>query len=56
MYYNQAGQVKAAGATALDQNIIDKAEDEGWTKVEQYVQEYLEADLYLSVMVIFFPV
>lgn len=35
MYYDAAGQVRAAGATAEDQNIVDQAEAEGWSKVEQ---------------------
>lgn len=35
MYYDETGQVRAAGATAQDQNTMDQAEDEGWTKVEQ---------------------
>lgn len=43
MYYDETGQVKAAGVTVLDQNVIDMAEDEGWTKVEQYVLDIISS-------------
>ncbi|KAK0448967.1 uncharacterized protein EV420DRAFT_836050 [Desarmillaria tabescens] len=32
MYYDQDGSVKAVGAEALKQNVIEDAEDEGWLK------------------------
>ncbi|PBK82153.1 hypothetical protein ARMGADRAFT_1019748 [Armillaria gallica] len=32
IYYDQEGKVRAAGAEALKQNIIEQAEDEGWVK------------------------
>ena len=34
MYYDSDGNVKAAGAEAEGNAIIDLAEDEGWTKAE----------------------
>ena len=34
MYYDRDGNVKAAGAEAEGNAIIDLAEDEGWTKAE----------------------
>jgi len=34
MYYDPHGDVKAAGAEAEGNAIIDLAEDEGWTKAE----------------------
>ncbi|KAK0222693.1 hypothetical protein EDD85DRAFT_959951 [Armillaria nabsnona] len=32
IYYDQEGKVRAVGAEALKQNIIEQAEDEGWVK------------------------
>ncbi|KAK0448949.1 uncharacterized protein EV420DRAFT_1566344, partial [Desarmillaria tabescens] len=32
IYYDQEGNVRAVGAEALKQNIIEQAEDEGWVK------------------------
>jgi hypothetical protein len=37
IYYDKDGNVKAAGAEAEGNAIIDLAEDEGWTKAELYV-------------------
>ena len=37
MYYDKDGNVKAAGAEAEGNAIMDLAEDEGWTKAELYV-------------------
>ncbi len=37
MYYNNEGTVKAIGAEALKENIIEAAEDEGWVKYSEYV-------------------
>jgi hypothetical protein len=36
IYYDKDGNVKAAGAEAEGNAIIDLAEDEGWTKAELY--------------------
>ncbi|KAK0471597.1 hypothetical protein IW261DRAFT_1511467 [Armillaria novae-zelandiae] len=32
IYYDQEGKVRAVGAEALKQNVIEQAEDEGWVK------------------------
>ncbi|EIW80615.1 hypothetical protein CONPUDRAFT_125441 [Coniophora puteana RWD-64-598 SS2] len=34
LYYDRNQQARAIGAEALQENIIEKAEEEGWTKVE----------------------
>lgn len=34
LYYNQEGQVCSVGAEALQESVIEKAEDEAWTKLE----------------------
>ncbi|KAK0448954.1 uncharacterized protein EV420DRAFT_1566356 [Desarmillaria tabescens] len=36
MYYDCEGTVKAIGAEALKENIIEAAEDEGWTKYSEF--------------------
>jgi molecular chaperone DnaK (HSP70) len=36
IYYDKNGMVRAAGAEALQENIIEQAEDEEWTKVEWF--------------------
>jgi len=37
MYYDQEGIVRAVGAEALQEGIIEQAEDENWIKVEWLV-------------------
>ena len=34
LYYDRQGNVKAVGAEALQQHIIDQAEEEHWDKLE----------------------
>lgn len=34
IYYDDTGAVRAVGAEALQEGIIEIAEDEGWTKAE----------------------
>ncbi|KIJ66157.1 hypothetical protein HYDPIDRAFT_174829 [Hydnomerulius pinastri MD-312] len=34
LYYDQRGDVRAVGAEALQQHIVDQAEEENWTKLE----------------------
>jgi len=34
LYYDQKGNVRAAGAEAVSEGIEEKAEDENWTKAE----------------------
>lgn len=34
LFYNRDGQVCAVGAEALQESVIEKAEDEEWTKLE----------------------
>ncbi|KAK0434130.1 hypothetical protein EV421DRAFT_1356533 [Armillaria borealis] len=36
LYYDQSGDLKAAGAEALDENVIRSAEDEGWVKYSTF--------------------
>jgi hypothetical protein len=37
LYYDQQGGLRAAGAEALQEIIIDQADDEGWTRLEWFV-------------------
>jgi hypothetical protein len=37
LYYDLQGDVRAVGAEALQERIIEQAEDEGWVKLEWYV-------------------
>lgn len=37
MYYDQHGNMKAAGAEADGASVLAQAEDEGWIKTELYV-------------------
>ncbi|OJA08936.1 hypothetical protein AZE42_05315, partial [Rhizopogon vesiculosus] len=37
IYYDLQGVVRAVGAEALQQRIIDRAKDDGWVKLEWYV-------------------
>ncbi len=37
MYYDQRGDMKAAGAEADGSSVLAQAEDEGWIKTELYV-------------------
>lgn len=37
IYYDKNGTVRAVGAEAVTDAIVEKAEDEGWTKAEWYV-------------------
>jgi hypothetical protein len=34
LYYDRQGSVRAVGAEALQQHIIDQAEEENWDKLE----------------------
>ncbi|KAK0493239.1 hypothetical protein EDD18DRAFT_1181192 [Armillaria luteobubalina] len=36
LYYDQSGDLKAAGAEALDESVIRSAEDEGWVKYSRF--------------------
>ncbi|KAK0471595.1 hypothetical protein IW261DRAFT_1511460 [Armillaria novae-zelandiae] len=36
MYYDQAGNVRAVGAEALKENIIEQAEEDGWAKYSEF--------------------
>jgi hypothetical protein len=36
LYYDQAGEVRAIGAEAMNEGIFEEAEDGGWMKVEWY--------------------
>jgi hypothetical protein len=36
LYYNQDGELRAVGAEALQENVIEQAEEEGWTKSEWF--------------------
>ena len=38
IYYDQAGQVRAVGAEATKEGILEAAEDEQWFKAEWRVQ------------------
>lgn len=37
MYYDQDGQVRAVGAEAMREGLLETAEDENWTKAEWFV-------------------
>jgi hypothetical protein len=37
IYYDKEGQFRAAGAEALQESLLETAEDEEWTKVEWYL-------------------
>jgi hypothetical protein len=39
IYYDLQGQVRAVGAEALQEMIIEQAEDEGWVRLEWYVYQ-----------------
>lgn len=39
LYYDQFSKVRAVGAEALQESIIEQAEDEGWVKVEWLVNQ-----------------
>jgi len=41
LYYNQQGQLCAAGAEALQERVIEQAEEENWIKLEWFVVAYL---------------
>ena len=41
LYYNQQGQLCAAGAEALQSKIFEQAERENWIKLEWFVVVYL---------------
>ncbi|KAF8989887.1 hypothetical protein BDQ17DRAFT_1372600 [Cyathus striatus] len=49
MYYDKNGIVCAAGAEAMREGINEVAEDEGWVKVEWFVQAIFEAKKMSSV-------
>ena len=50
MYYDEALNMKAAGATAITESTRNEADCENWTKVEQYVfkTERVESDTMLT--------
>jgi hypothetical protein len=37
LYYDQEGRLCAVGAEATQESVIEKAEDEGWLKLEWFV-------------------
>jgi len=37
LHYDPQGNVRAMGAEALQEQIIEEAEDQGWVKLERYV-------------------
>lgn len=41
MYYNKAGKMMSAGAESLADDVIEKAAEEGWLKVQWYAHEVL---------------
>ena len=45
MYYDSSGRMKAAGAEADGAAVLAQAEDEGWIKIELYVQRHLSLDI-----------
>lgn len=36
IYYDRSGQVRAVGAEATREEVLESAEDDGWTKAEWY--------------------
>jgi len=36
LYYNQDGELRAVGAEALQESVIEQAEEEGWVKLEWF--------------------
>jgi molecular chaperone DnaK (HSP70) len=36
LYYDQDGDLRAVGAEALQESVIEQAEDEGWAKLEWF--------------------
>ncbi|KAK0222695.1 hypothetical protein EDD85DRAFT_860782 [Armillaria nabsnona] len=36
MYYDQAGNIRAVGAEALKENVIEQAEEDGWVKYSEF--------------------
>lgn len=55
MYYDQHGNMKAAGAEADGAAVLAQAEDEGWIKTELYVAAIIDMigilNIYLQVQV-----
>lgn len=49
MYYDQHGNMKAAGAEADGAAVLAQAEDEAWIKIELYVKSVLSMDEILDV-------
>ena len=39
IYYDKEGKVRAVGAEATQESVLDQAEDEEWTKVERYLPD-----------------
>jgi hypothetical protein len=37
LYYDQMGNIRAAGAEAMQEGLLDLIEDEGWVKAEWYI-------------------
>lgn len=41
MYYNKAGKMMSAGAESLADDVLKKAAEEGWLKVQWYAHDVL---------------
>jgi len=39
IYYDKEGKVRAVGAEATQESVLDQAEDEEWTMVERYLPD-----------------
>ncbi|KAG1846570.1 hypothetical protein DFJ58DRAFT_705635 [Suillus subalutaceus] len=42
LYYDSNGTVRAIGAEARQEHIVERAEEEGWTKLEWFVSQIME--------------
>ena len=47
MYYNQEGKLCAVGAEALQEHVIEQADEEGWIKLEWFLSTILHYNLSL---------
>jgi hypothetical protein len=36
LYYNRDGELRAIGAEALQESVVEQAEEEGWAKLEWF--------------------
>ena len=43
LYYDNGGKLRAAGAEVLAESVIERALDEGWTRAEWLVVDYVDA-------------